>query len=369
MPSEMTSRLRVRTALSHQQPDRVPFSWGFCATPEMNRALKEYFAGQHIDWEKLKQLVSDKCGIAPDYTGPPPANGNAWVGIWGINVKEISYGAGEYQEFTDFPLAGIEDPQQLHDYPWPDPANYDYENMRRKFLEINPGNLRAVQYGGGNPFEIYCWMTGLEEALINLLVNPEVVRTALTYITDFYRIKLEKSLEQVGDLIDMAFFADDLGTQNGLLISRENYVELLQPFHRQLTETVKAKAPHIFTMLHSDGAVFDLLPDIIDAGVQVHEAVQTDAQGMQPERLKSTYGDRLCFHGGISVQQLLPNHDYETVKEECKRLVAILGEHGGYIAAPTHAIQVGTPPENIKAMLEGVLGKERYAEFADQAAI
>ena len=99
------------------------------------------------------------------------------------------------------------------------------------------------------------------------------------------------------------------------------------------------------------------------------EAVQTDAQGMCPERLKAAYGNRLCFHGGISVQQLLPRSDAATVARECRHLVQVFGRKGGYIAAPAHAIQVGTPPENVLAMLRAVLGKEDDEAAAKAAAL
>jgi uroporphyrinogen decarboxylase len=111
---------------------------------------------------------------------------------------------------------------------------------------------------------------------------------------------------------------------------------------------------------YGDGAVFDILPDLLDAGVDMLEAVQTDAAGMDPQRLKTAFGDRLGFHGGISVQSLLPHGDIATVERECRRLVDVLGQGGGYIAAPSHAIQVGTPPENVAAMLRAVLGEEDF---------
>jgi len=113
---------------------------------------------------------------------------------------------------------------------------------------------------------------------------------------------------------------------------------VLQPFHGALTACVREPAPHAACMLHSDGAVFDIVPDLIDAGVDVLEAVQTDAAGMDPERLKAAYGDRLSFHGAISVQHLLPHADAAAAARECRRLVDVLGAGGGYIAAPSHAV-------------------------------
>ena len=211
-------------------------------------------------------------------------------------------------------------------------------------------------------------MTGLEEALVNLATAPELVRAALGHIGGFMVERLRRNLEEIGDLIDIVFMADDLGGQRGLLLSRRSYCEVIQPVHAAIAETVRTLAPPAVVMHHSDGAVFDILPDLLDAGVQVLEAVQTDAAGMEPERLKQTYGDRLAFHGAISVQQLLPHGTTAEVEAECRRLVAVLGRNGGYIAAPAHAIQLGTPPENVFAMLRAILGDADYHEALERAA-
>lgn len=287
--------------------------------------------------------------------------------IWGIKHKTVDYGGGSYDEFTDFPLAGMEAPEQLGTYPWPSPDWYDYAGLKQEIRRKNPDHHWANLLPAGNPFELYCWLTGLEEALVNVLVNPELVVAALDKITGFLEAQLRRSLEAAGDEIDMVFFADDLGSQNGLLISRESYRDVLQPFHKRLTSAVKEIAPHARSLMHSDGAVFDILPDLIDAGVDCLEAVQTDAAGMDPERLKSTYGDKLAFHGAISVQQLLPRGSAEEVEAECRRLVSVLGRGGGYIAAPSHSIQLGTPPENVTAMLRGVLGEDELARAIELA--
>jgi len=334
----MTPRERVLAALAHELPDRVPFSWGFGPTPEMAAAMVSFLAEQGVDWGWLRQVTDDKVGVGPVYTGPPVPGGNKGLGIWGIKTRTAGYGLGEYEEFTDFPLAGVEEPGPLDDYPWPDPAAYDYAGFRDQVLRANPTRQKAVQCGGGNPFELYSWMTGIEEALVNLLVRPDVVRTALRHITGFLEERLRRTLQAGGDLVDIVFLADDLGSQTGLLMSRDTYREVLQPFHGALTACVREPAPHAACMLHSDGAVFDIVPDLIDAGVDVLEAVQTDAAGMDPERLKAAYGDRLSFHGAISVQHLLPHADAAAAARECRRLVDVLGAGGGYIAAPSHAV-------------------------------
>ncbi|MGC9468439.1 MAG: uroporphyrinogen decarboxylase family protein, partial [Anaerolineae bacterium] len=351
----MTPRERVRTALSHREPERVPFAWNFGPTPEMTEVLTASLGERGIAWPALRDAVDDIRQVSPAYIGPElPPN----TDIWGIVRRSQSYGTGSYDEIAHYPLAGVTDPAVIRDYRWPDPELYDYAGFRDRVLAAeagaDPQRLKARKLAidtCGNPFEIYCWMTGLEEALVNVLLNPDVVHAALARIAVFFAAKMERALPEVADLIDLLYFADDLGGQRTLLMSKTTYREILKPYHTLLFQLGKKLAPDAFVMFHTDGAVFDILPDLIEAGIDVLEAVQVDAAGMAPERLKAAYGDRLAFHGGIAVQSLLPQGDPETVYAACRELVRVLGAGGGYIAAPTHAIQVGTPPENVLAML------------------
>jgi len=338
-------------------------------TQEMWMALEEYLAKRELSWRKLRSITEDVRTVRPMYIGPelPPR-----IDIWGIERKRQSYGQGDYHEIATYPLAGVMTPAELESYPWPDPGVYDYDNLREQLISADPEGFKARRLfidTCGNLFEIYCWMTGLQNAMVNVLLKPDLVHVALEKITGFFEEKLRRTLACCADLIDICYFADDLGTQRNLLISRKTYREILQPYHRRLFSLVKQLAPHASVMLHSDGAVFDILPDLIDAGLDILEAVQVDADGMDPQRLKDSYGGCLCFHGGISVQSLLPGADEETVFAECQKLVEVFGKGGGYIAAPTHAIQVGTPPENVLAMLKAVLGEEDYAVAIARAAM
>jgi uroporphyrinogen decarboxylase len=356
----MTPCQRVLEALAHRQPDRVPFSWGFGPTPEMTTALEGTLAEQGVDWHKLRALTEDVGIVSPAYVGPRLP---ACTDIWGVRREPQSYGTGSYNEIVAYPLAGVRTPAELRSFPWPDPEAYDYGALRDQILLADLEGFRARKLNidtCGNPFETYCWMTGLEESLVNIMLNPALVHAALEQIVGFFAQKMRRALACCGDLVHICYFADDLGGQSALLMSRKTYRDILQPYHRRLFSLVKDLAPGAAVMMHSDGAVFDVLPDLLDAGLEVLEAVQTDAEGMDPERLKDTYGDRLCFYGGISVQKLLPGADRETVYAECQRLIEAFGRGGGYIAAPTHAIQVGTPPENVLAMLRAVLGEADY---------
>jgi uroporphyrinogen decarboxylase len=364
----MNPRERVRAALEHQAPQRTPFSWGLHPTPEMAATLERFLAEQGLSWPRLFHAVEDTYRIQPRYTGPTlPKN----TDLWGIRRKKISYGAGAYDEFAFHPLAGMTQVEQIHAYPWPDPASFDYAGARLEALAQNRDQERAGKLWidvCGNPLETYTWMTGMEEMLTNLLTQPEVVHAALDHICAYFEAKMELAASHVTDLVDICYFADDVGGQHRPLFSARLYREMIQPYHQRLITCAKALFPQAAMMLHSDGSVFDLLPDLIAAGVEVLEAVQVDAARMEPERLKQAFGEQLAFHGGISVQSLLPFADEAAVERECQTLVRIFGAGGGYIAAPTHCIQAGTPPENVLAMLRGILGETAFTAALKSAA-
>ena len=352
-----TSRDRVLDSLAHRAPGRTPFSWGFGPTHEMSAVLERQLRTTGLDWHRLRDAVDDIFAIDPPYIGPELPE---QTDLWGIRRMAHSYGGGEYQEFAHHPLAGMDDLAAIRGYSWPSADWFDYSVLRERIRKGASDRRLAVKVSGGNVFETYCWMTGLEEALSNMIISPDVVEACLDHITSFYEQRLTRILEAAGDLIDIVFLADDLGGQQGLLLSRKLYRNIIQPTHMRLTATILRHAPHAKAMFHTDGAVFEIVPDLIDAGIQVLEAVQTDAAGMVPELLKSTYGTDLCFHGAISVQQLLPGGTPESIRSECSKLIEVFGRDGGYIAAPSHAVQQGTPVENILAMLEVVLGEQDY---------
>ena len=134
------------------------------------------------------------------------------------------------------------------------------------------------------------------------------------------------------------------------MIGRSTYRELIMPYHRRLYGLAHEQVR--YTIHHSDGSVYDLLDDLHEAGVDCLEAVQVECRDMEPEKLKARFGDRLAFQGGVSVQQVLPRLSAEEVRAEVRRLKSVFGKGGGYICAPSHALQAGTPAENVIALAE-----------------
>lgn len=363
----MSPRERVLAALRHREPDRVPFSWGLGVTREMSARMREVCAADGYSFDALRRATEELPTIAPRYAGPHLPER---TDIWGIRRAAVSYAGGEYDEIEYYPLAAAESPADLDAHTFPNPDWFDFSGMRAELERRDPEHHRAWRAAigvSGNILEQYTWMTGLEQTLVNLLVNPELVHAALDRVTAYFEAMAERAVEAVGDWIDVFYFADDLGGQSTLLMSRETYREMIQPYHRRAIAHAKSILPGSRAMFHTDGAVFDIVPDLLDAGVDILEAVQTDADGMDPSRLKSAYGEKLSFHGGIPVQSLLPHGTVDEVRRGCRRLVSIFGSGGGYIAAPTHAVQVGTPPRNLFAMLETVLGEGDLARAVETA--
>jgi fructan beta-fructosidase len=356
----LTPRERIQLALRHLPAERVPFSWGLGPTPEMKAVMDSYLKERGLSWSMLFSTVEDSVRITSRYIGPALPES---TDLWGIVRKPVSYGSGIYDEVEVYPLAEVHSIAQVEAYPWPSPEWFADDKVRENLVKADPVGCLAGKLWidvCGNPLEIYTWMTGHERTYLNLVEQRDVFWSAMDRITSYFEARLRRCLPQVADRIDLCYFADDLGGQKGLLLSPQLYREMIMPFHRRLFRLAKELAPHASIMFHTDGSVFDLLPDLLEAGIEVLEAVQVDAAKMDPRALKDRYGKNLAFHGGISVQMLLPYADADEVEKECRRLVEVFGQGGGYVAAPTHCIQVGTPPENVLAMLRGVLGQSEY---------
>jgi uroporphyrinogen decarboxylase len=350
---EMTSRQRVTAALEHKQPDRVPFCWGFGPQPPVRKQLEAALAPQGLDFERLRQATDDEIRLGPRYAGPklPPR-----TSYWGWTTRSVSYGLGEYDEFDHQPLASAQSVEDVLAHDWPDPDWFDFEHPWKQLEQCDPEHKKFRVLSSCNPMEILTWLMGLEKVMINLAMEPEIIRAGMEKTTSFFEEMMRRSFDAAPEgTYDAVFGADDLGGQNGPLMSASMYVEQIQPFHKLICATAHTGAS--FVLHHSDGSVHGLLAELIDAGVDCLEAVQTECADMAPEKIKADFGDRISFQGAVSVQQVLPRKSADEVRGEVRRLVDVLGAGGGYVCGPSHAIQAGTPVQNVIAMLEAAKGQ------------
>ncbi len=259
----------------------------------------------------------------------------------------------------DAPLAGA----TMEDLERWEPARISDEELdflhraaRRLYEETD---YAIFGWFGGSIFEGAQFARGWLQWLIDLKRNPAFAEALVAKLARAARENLERYLDAVGEYVDVVGFGDDFGTQHGLQISPEEYRRFFQPYHRELYGLVHARTrAKIF--LHSCGAIYQIIPDLIAAGVDILNPVQTSAVGMEPERLKREFGDRLVFWGGgCEVQGLLPWATPEEVEADVRRRLEIFAPGGGYVFAPIHDLQHDIPPANIVAMYDAALRSPR----------
>jgi uroporphyrinogen decarboxylase len=256
------------------------------------------------------------------------------------------------------PLQKIQEPalSDLAKVDWPDPEDPGrVRGLRQHVEDIRRGTDCAVVLNLGNAtFALSQRLRGFAELLEDLLLNRVFAEALMERVTDVVYGIAENALREVGDLVDCVFSADDLGIQTQSFMRPELYHSLVKPHHKRLFQLVRERTG-AWAVLHSDGAIYALLPDILDCGVQVINPVQTSAVGMEPERLKQEFGNDLSFWGGIDTHDVLPHGSPEEVAEEVRRRRHDLGRGGGYVLASVHNIQAEVPPENVVAMFEAAM--------------
>ncbi|MDP6637547.1 MAG: uroporphyrinogen decarboxylase family protein [Phycisphaerae bacterium] len=210
---------------------------------------------------------------------------------------------------------------------------------------------------GGNLFEVPQFLYRIDKYLTHMGFCPEACVRLSEALCDFYLPRMEKWLGAVGPYIDIMLFGDDLGGQNGPLMSAEMYRTYYKPWHAKLWKRAKELAPHVNIHLHCCGGIEPLMDDLIDAGLESSNPVQVTCYGMAPEHLKATYGDRFTFWGGgCDTRRVLPYGTPDEVARNVRELVSIWSSGGGFVFQQVHNILADVPPENIIAMFQTARG-------------
>ena len=350
----LSPKERVVRALNHQVTDRVPID--FRATAETTDNLKKQL-GINNENVLLERLGVDIRSVFPKDVGPELkklADGS-YEDIWGVIRKPVSYGLGHYNELCYYPLGTIKDVSEINEYNWPESDWWDHSQMEKEIMQINSNReywIRTDPSGDnrGGIFEVAWAMRGMEPFLMDMVENSEIAFAILNKITEIHVQNITNTLEKVGNLIDMVCTYDDLGTQKGMMFSPETYRKFIKPCHAKLNRAIKKY--NVKIMYHSCGSILPIIQDLIEIGVDILNPLQIRAKDMDPELLKERFGTRLCFNGGIDIQQILPFGTKEEVEKAVTKCINILGRNGGYIIGPAHAIQADTPCQNIVAMYD-----------------
>ncbi|NQW16450.1 MAG: hypothetical protein HQ478_03085 [Chloroflexi bacterium] len=371
----LTHRERVILALNHEETDRVPIDFGGGPATQIHPTAYSNLLAM-LGFEEENQAVSHRGEgqvVAPServlqhfdvdvrgfYTGEPdvsiyrPLEGSAYIDEWGARWEKAFTLApyinvlGPLQHLTD-PV-----PADVDSIPWPVPDDPGRVRGLRARMEAmrSDTDCAIVLNLPNSTFALSQRVRGFGELLEDLLLNQAFAEALQERITDVICGIATLALQEVGDLIDGVSIADDMGTQTQSYMSPDLYRSMLKKHHARFGEVLHAntRAPVI---MHSDGSIRQLIPDLIDCGVNVINPVQVNAEGMDPEKLKQDFGRDLCFWGGIDTQQVLPFGTPEDVANAVRGRHRDLGRGGGYVLASVHNIQSEVPPENIIAMFE-----------------
>ena len=347
----MDSKDLVLRALAHKETDRVPVDyWG---TREIDQALCHHLRVMGKD-ELLKKLGVDLRYVFPEYVGPELRKypDGSYEDVWGVRRRPIRTSQGSYDHVITSPLSSINTIDQLESWSPPSPDWYDYSSLRRQ-CDLHPGYAIVVSGDRTNRTSVLhaaMYLRGVQQALIDPIQNPEFAQRLFDKITDFYLEVNRRCFEAGGDAIDVFMMGDDMGTQEGLLVSPRIFRKFIKP---HLAEHAKlAKRYGLRVMLHSCGAIRSIIPDLIEIGIEILNPIQVRARGMDPAELKLEFGDKLCFHGSVDIQHTLPRGSPEDVRAEVRERIQTLGMGGGFILCSTHNIQPDTPIENVLAMYD-----------------
>ncbi len=348
----MTHRERVLAAVRHEETDRLPLFYR--DVPEVRARLLADL--RCADFEALLQhLDIDFRWIGPEYVGPPLEDEQTGRrrDIWGVEYACVPFSeTAGYWEAVSCPLADCDDPAALADYAWPDLEWFDFSALADQVTAWNDyAIMTAANFSSPGILQtpVQC-LIGDEKSFLDMALNPEFFDALVRRVLDFQLPFIDCMLTAASDRIDFFRVGDDYGTQNGLLVGPEMWRQRIGPALRAMGRVAAEHGAHYYQ--HSCGAIRDLIPDLIDVGVDVLDPVQVGAAGMVPAELKAEFGQQLCFSGGVDEQDLLPHGTPEEVRQGVFHLLDDMARGGGFFLGPTHNFQDDIPTENIVAMYD-----------------
>ena len=202
------------------------------------------------------------------------------------------------------------------------------------------------------------YLRGSEMIFVDLAARQEMAETIFRKIREFYLAYLERILLAARGKIDIVLTGDDFGAQEGLLLSDGMWRRYIKPGFTEYIDLIKRH--NAVAMHHSCGSVVDIIPDMIEAGLDILQSIQPEARGMSLANLKKKFAKEICFQGGISIQKTMPFGSPADIRSEVSRLANVVKPDGGYIFCTSHNIQADTPIENIITLMEAYLEHGRY---------
>jgi uroporphyrinogen decarboxylase len=343
----MNSRERVLSTLDRKGYDRIPVKHE--GTPEINQMLMTHFNISNM--EQLLQVVGDDFRyVEPIYIGPELRTfpDGSVEGYWGERYKYAEFKGGKYLEAFYLPFAGINSVDLLDRSVFPTADQFDYSTIKDQCESLN--GEYAVCFGTAADMDFINSIArarGTEQVLIDLITDNPVFLEIMEARFNLYYEMHERVLQAADGMIDLTHIGEDLGTQNAQVISMTIFEKHFAPKFKAYFDMVHGYGAKV--MMHMCGCVDAFLPRMIEMGLDIYDVVQPSAEQMDIAVLKQKYGDELGFCGSVCVQSTLAFGTAENATNEVKRRLDLFPD-GGLFLGPTHAIQVGSPIENILAL-------------------
>jgi len=366
----MISRERVIKSLNHEEPDRIPIDIGAPVTSfhiESYMNLRKYLGFKLNDVKiidhvqqtaKPEEDILRRFHIDTRHIFIKPARPTKQISQllyedeWGI--KTVKPASSHYFDMVEHPLAKV-NLDDLENYDWPDPTNaIRVDGLKEDTKRLYESTPYALVLNGFSEtfFGLPSWLRGHQQFYMDLLLNPKFVNRLLDKLLQYWKTLADIVLELIGEYIQVVRVADDLGAQKGLIISPQLYRKYIKPrqkeFYAHIKERTDAKL-----LLHSCGSIYEIIPDLIEIGIDVINPVQVSAKNMDSLKLKNEFGDKLSFWGGsCDTQTILPYKTPVEIEKEVKKRISDFFPGGGFIFASIHNIQYDVPPENICALFD-----------------
>ena len=379
----LTHRERVLRAVNHEAPDRMPRDLGGTYASSISlmahqrlmqhlgisgesAVIRKWASVVRPDEALLKHFDIDTRMIVPRYEAdwneywkltPMPEEGE-FQDEWGVVWRKPETG---HSFISKHPLSGEPDIDAIERYPWPDPDDPKrYDGLRDQAKELKENTDYAVIGMFPRPIvSLSQFLRGYEDWFVDMAMNLEFMEALMDKVLEI-DLKIGKHLfDEIGKYVDLVFVHDDLATQENLMFSPDTYRKIVKPRHQKIFNFIKTHSD-AKVIYHTDGAIYPILEDFVEIGVDALNPVQTSAKGMDSETLSRDFGGRLCFWGGIDTQHTLPKGSPEDVRREVESQIRTLGKNGNYVLSAVHNIQDDVPPENIVAMFEAAQEYGKY---------
>lgn len=337
----MTSKERVRLAISHVEPDRVPVFASY--VPMIHKQLiNKYHPNEELGVFMGNDMIKTVVGMETSYHA---SDEEEYTCKWGLRWRNVKNYTGEYTEIIDHPLSG--DDSKLVSYQTPDPCEESQYSYLKDIVSRYGTEKWIIGSCQCSLFESAWYLRGMDEFMVDMAINEDYANELLDKIMQF---PLNAGLKMIELGVDMVWLGDDVATQLNMMISPAMWREYLKPRYAAMFSEFKRKNKNIKIAYHSCGNCEAIIDEMIEIGLDVLNPLQPAA--IDPLMVKKKFGNRIALFGGLDVQNILPFGKPDDVKAEVKRLIEGCAKGGGYILSPAHHIQSDTSLENIEAFYE-----------------